>query len=233
MADTDSVFVSGLKDQEQAKKLESFINKKYDEYAKSQGLKEHRLKIEFEAFSPRTIMVKKKRYAMKLDDGTYKVAGFQMKRSDTQPFARTFQENVIHMILEGADKKSIREYYHQMKQEVLKGDHNETIGIPSKVTKNLDEYADGFKIRGALYSNEHLNKNLGAGDKFIIYRINHIQPGTTPTDSIALEYDEPIPEEYTVDTKVHWERINKTVLPLLTDIGALEKTKQASLGDFL
>ena len=70
-------------------------------------------------------------------------------------------------------------------------------------------------------------------DEIIIYRINHIQPGTTPTDSIALEYDEPIPEEYTVDTKVHWERINKTVLPLLTDIGALEKTKQASLGDFL
>ena len=113
--DTDSVFVSGINDTDAARELESAINSKYNDYVSTFGIKEHRLQIEFEAFAPRALMVKKKRYAMRLDDGTNKIAGFQLKRSDTQPLARRLQETVINYILDGAKAPEVIEWYNKEK----------------------------------------------------------------------------------------------------------------------
>lgn len=225
--DTDSVFVSGIPSTDVASTLESTINKSYDVYAKQCSLDNHRLKIEFEGYATRTIMVAKKRYAMKLDDGTYKIAGFQMKRSDTPPLAREVQENIIHMILDGAKLKEAYDYYYDTKADVMKGLCNDYIGTPRKFTKALDQYQTNYAITGALYSNEYLDKHIGAGDKCIIYHIkNHPE-----TDSIALESGDKIPEGFIVDTKKHWERINKSLDKLLGDF--LPKDKQQSLAAFL
>jgi DNA polymerase elongation subunit (family B) len=212
--------------------LESIINTAYDDFVSDIGLSSHRLRIEFEEFATKTIMVKKKRYAMKLADGRYKIAGFQLKRSDTQPLTKEVQESVLHRILSGAAKEEVRGYYYQIKDEVLGGQHIETIGIPRKFTKGLDKYADSTAVRGANYSNTHFDTHIGAGDKCFIYHIKHVT-GSDPTDAIALEDDQSIPEGFTVDITKHWERINKALYPLLDDLGMLEKTKQQSLEAFL
>jgi len=231
--DTDSVFVAGINNSDDAVILESTINRSYDTYIRdSIGTEIHRLRIEFEDFATRAIMVKKKRYAMKLADGRYKIAGFQLKRSDTQPLTKEVQETILHQILSGKNKTETREYYHRIKDEVLSGEHKYEIGIPRKFTKGLDKYADGTAIRGASYSNQHFDTHIGAGDKCLIYHIKHT--GThEPTDAIALEDDMEIPEGYTIDIRKHWERIDKALYPLLDDLGILDKQKQQSLEAFL
>ena len=225
--------MSGLKDKEQGDRLEAFINKGFDNYAKSQGLKKHRLRIEFEAFATRAIMVAKKRYAMKLSDGRYKIAGFQLKRSDAQIITKEVQETILHQILSGANKKETREYYHRIKDEILSGEHQYEIGIPHKFTKRLDKYADSSAIRGAYFSNEHLGTHIGAGDKCLIYHIKQIRAGLPTTTTLALEDDMEIPEGYTIDIRKHWERMEKALLPLLNDLDILEKSKQVNLSDFI
>jgi DNA polymerase elongation subunit (family B) len=233
--DTDSVFVAGIPNTSTATNLESIINTSYDKYANTCGLSTHRLKIEFEEFATRAIMVKKKRYAMKLADGRYKIAGFQLKRSDTQPLTKTVQETILHQILSGAGKKETRDFYHDIKAGVLRGDWNSDIGIPRKFTKRLDKYADGTAIRGALYSNKHFGTHIGAGDKCLIYHIKHVTGGE-PTDAIAISGDSvflEVPPNYIIDIRKHWERIDKALFPLLDDLGILEKQKQTGLDAFL
>lgn len=229
--DTDSVFVSGIPSVDHASRLEHSINEAYDAFAKKHSLNTHRLKIEFEEFTTKAIMVKKKRYAMKREDGTYKIAGFQLKRSDTQPLTKRVQEDILHAILSGNPKTEVRDYYYKIKDEVLSGQHTKEIGIPRKFTKELDQYADSTAIRGAIFSNNTLSTHIGAGDKCYIYHVKYSAIGVT--DAIALEDGMNIPEGITVDYKKHWERIDKALYPLLDDLGMLEKTKQSSLEAFL
>lgn len=231
--DTDSVFVSGIPNSDSAAILESSINERYDAYARNHGVSSHRLQIEFEAFSPVTLMVKKKRYAMRLDDGTNKIAGFQMKRSDTQPLARTMQEKVLNYILDGAKATEVMEWYDKMKDDALNGAYDIEIGIPRKFTKSLDKYSDGYAIRGALYANKHLGKNFGAGDKVTTYHIKNTDISLKATDAIALDYEEEVPPQFLIDRKKHWTRIEKALLPLLNDAKLIQKTKQVGLEDFL
>jgi DNA polymerase I len=226
--DTDSVFVSGIPNTNDANKLESAINKRYNDYASNHNLDSHRLRIEFEAFAPRALLVKKKRYAMKLDDGTYKIAGFQMKRSDTQPLAKELQEKILHMILEGASVRDVQSYYKNIRDEVYQKMHIEKIGIPRKFTKDLDEYNGGYAIEGAIYANQHFSKNFGAGDKVVSYHIKYVL-GHEPTQSLCLEYGDPIPRGFTVDIKKHWDRIDKAITPLLEDVGLASIDVQTTL----
>ena len=230
--DTDSVFVAGIPDIDTANMLEKDINARYDSYISDIGLDNHRLRIEFEEFATRAIMVKKKRYAMKLADGRYKIAGFQLKRSDTQPLTKGVQETILHQILSGAGKKKTRDYYHKIKEDVLDGKYDEEIGIPRKFTKGLDKYANNTAVRGASYSNNHFGTHIGAGDKCLVYHIKHTGRSES-TDAIALENDMEIPEGFIIDIRKHWERIDKALYPLLDDLGILEKTKQQSLEAFL
>jgi DNA polymerase-2 len=231
--DTDSVFVSGIQSIHNAELLETDINAHYDSYIRDIGLTSHRLRIEFEDFASRAIMVAKKRYAMKLSDGGYKIAGFQLKRSDTQALTKEVQEAFLHDILSGTPKKEIRNHYYKIKEGVLAGKFNQQIGIPRKFTKRLDKYADGTAIRAASYSNKHFNTNIGAGDKCLIYHIKLVTINMDDTDSIALEDGMTIPDGFNIDYKKHWARIDKALFPLLDDLGILEKEKQSSLEAFL
>jgi DNA polymerase I len=68
--DTDSVFVKGVKDKEEAKELMNKINKSYDDFVRPYGLEKHRFEIEFEEFVEIGIFSgKKKKYALKTDNG--------------------------------------------------------------------------------------------------------------------------------------------------------------------
>ena len=87
-----------------------------------------------------------------------------------------------------------------------------------------------------------MGKSFGAGDKVIYYHIKYAPVGINDPkgakmvkapDAIALEYGEDIPEGYIINTKKHWERIEKAIVPLLDEIGCLDSTVQQTLGEFL
>ncbi len=231
-ADTDSVMIAGVKTEEDGYKIETCINKCVKKYIEKEGVKDNRLNFEFEEYIERGIWVAKKRYACKKFNGSYKIMGFQMVRSDTQSLTKKVQETILHDILSGTSNKEIRDYYYNIKDGVLKGEYNSEIGIPRKFTKELDKYANSTAVRGASYSNNVFNTNIGAGDKCLIYHIKHTG-SSEPTDAIALTDDMTIPEGYTIDIKKHWERIDKALLPVLNDLDILEKEKQTGLDAFL
>jgi len=239
--DTDSVFVSGLPNASVAQSLEHTLNASYNLYARDHGLTEHRLRIEFEKFATRAIMVGKKRYALKIGDDEYIIKGFQMVRSDAQQKTKDIQENIIHKILDGATNKDIREYFLAEKDKILRGNDLNGIAIPRKFTKALDEYAFNTSIEAAKFSNRNFKTNFGKGDKIVFYHIKYAPTGINNPDepkeedvpiAIAVEHGGKIPDGYIIDVKKHWERINKSIVPLLDEIGCLDPTKQKTLGDF-
>ena len=242
--DTDSVFVANIPDTAHAERLEQILNGNYNDYAHTNNLEEHRFRIEFEKFGTRAILVGKKRYAMKTEGGEYIVKGFQMVRSDAQQKTKDIQEEIIHRILDGATGTDIRNYYLKEKDKILSGGKNsiQGIGIPRKFTKSLEDYANNTAVKSAQYSNKYLGKSFGAGDKVIYYHIKYAPVGINDPkgakmvkapDAIALEYGEDIPEGYIINTKKHWERIEKAIVPLLDEIGCLDSTVQQTLGEFL
>jgi len=240
--DTDSIMISGVESREEGELLEAKLNKAVEKYAKEEGIIDNRLHIEFEAYAIRAIFAGKKRYAMKLDDGSYKIRGFQLVRSDAQGKTKDIQENIIHKILDGASNKDIRTYYLGEKDKILQGSSLDGLGIPRKFTKDLNLYANNVAVEAAKYSNRNLKKNFGAGDKVIFYHIKYAPVGMNNPDhpeedndvpvAIAVEHGESLPDGYIVNVKKHWQRIEKSILPLLDEIGCLEKTKQVSLSDF-
>ena len=242
--DTDSVFVANIPDTAHAERLEQILNGNYNDYAHTNNLEEHRFRIEFEKFGTRAILVGKKRYAMKTEGGEYIVKGFQMVRSDAQQKTKDIQEEIIHRILDGATGTDIRNYYLKEKDKILSGGKTsiQGIGIPRKFTKSLEDYANNTAVKSAQYSNKYLGKSFGAGDKVIYYHIKYAPVGINDPkgakmvkapDAIALEYGEDIPEGYIINTKKHWERIEKAIVPLLDEIGCLDSTVQQTLGEFL
>jgi DNA polymerase elongation subunit (family B) len=227
--DTDSIMLSGIESREEGEQLEIKLNKAVEKYAEEQGIIDNRLHIEFEAYATRAIFAGKKRYGMKLDDGTYKIRGFQLVRSDSQQKTKELQEEIIHKILDGASDKDIRNYYNAEKDKIISGNSLKGLAIPRKFTKPLSEYANNIAVKAAQFSNKEFNKNISSGDKVIFY---HIKQSPTGTLAIALDLGEKLPDGYIVDVKKHWNRINKAIKPLLDDLGILEKTKQNSLDAF-
>jgi DNA polymerase elongation subunit (family B) len=227
--DTDSLMISGVESREEGEQLEIKLNKAVEKYAKEQGIIDNRLHIEFEAYATRAIFAGKKRYGMKLDDGTYKIRGFQLVRSDAQQKTKEFQEEIIHKILDGASDKEIRNYYNSEKDKIIAGNSLYGLAIPRKFTKPLNEYANNVAVQAAEFSNKEFDKNIGKDDKIVFY---HIKQSPTGTLAIALELGEKLPKGYIVDVKKHWQRIEKAIRPLLDDLDILEKTKQNSLDAF-
>jgi len=240
--DTDSIMVSGIESREEGEQLENKLNKAVEQYAEEQEILDNRLRIEFEAYAIRAVFAGKKRYAMKLEDGSYKIRGFQMVRSDAQQKTKEIQEEVIHRILDGATNVDIREYYLRQKDKILSGQIY-GIGIPRHFKKKLEDYANNVAVKAAEFSNKYLDKNIGAGDKILYYHIKYAPVGINDPNgakmikeapnAIALDYGDEIPDGYIVNSKKHWERIEKAIVPLLEEIGCLDNTVQQTLGDFL
>jgi DNA polymerase elongation subunit (family B) len=226
--DTDSSFIKGISSGE-ITVFQEYINNKITEKALKDGTNDNRLNLEFEDMFKSIFLVSKKRYIGKRDDGTYKNRGFQFLRSDTQELAKDMQEKILHDILEGASKKKIRDFYYEMKSDALKGLYNKELGIPRKFTKDLDEYDENYAVRGALNANKFLNRNYGNGDKVVVYHIKYTNNHSFNIQSLALDYDEEIPEGIVIDKKKLWERVEKAIRPLLDDMGILEETKQTTL----
>lgn len=180
--DTDSIFIkANAKNYGEAYNdgvaLRDMIMKEIPIYLKQFGVQERSIFVlNLEAVFDRLFLMTgkegkatKKRYCGRIinADGTtkLKVTGLDTKRSDTSLYAGEFQSFLLTTLLEGKSKG-------QLKDIILKKINEldtlplTSIGVPSAVTKNFNEYkVNAIQKKAALNSNELLGTNYDYGSK--------------------------------------------------------------------
>jgi len=242
--DTDSVMLELGPDVERAEALEeseaieSHINDAYDRFATEElNADAHRFEIEFEKLYRRFFQAgAKKRYAGHIvwkegkDVDDIDITGFEYKRSDIAPITKEVQREVIEMIVTGEDLEDIKEYLHNVIEDVKSGDVSlEAIGIPGGIGKRLDNYeTDTAHVRGAKYANMLFETNFDKGSKPKRLYLKKVHPGYVSRveseqdlansdrfdafkrdpDVVCFEYPDQIPDEFEVD----WEKMLEKTL---------------------
>jgi len=172
---------------------------------------------------------KKKRYAGHIvwkegkDVDDVDITGFEYKRSDIAPVTKEVQREVIERIVYGEDLENIRSYVSGVIDDFLAGEYSyDEIAIPGGIGKKLDAYeTDTAQVRGAKYANELFGTNFSSGSKPKRLYLEGVHPsfferveeerGLDPRedplygefkrdpDVICFEYDDQIPEAFSVD----------------------------------
>ncbi len=197
--DTDSTYIQfnekfqSLDDIiKEAERLLVLLNKEYNKWCKAKGVINPTIDIKFEKIYKRFLTGSKKRWAGyllwregKIDEGI-DIAGFNVRRSDSSNFTRKFQKEVLEKLLKGAPKEEIQKYIYDEYQKLINFKYDyETIGIPTKLNKPVEEYKTNLPVcRGSKWSNEHLNTMFKVGDKFLMLWCCNIP------DVICFEYNE-------------------------------------------
>lgn len=252
--DTDSIFVQFPKGTDAVKlgiELCDEINIKLDEYTKKYDLDKHYFKLEFEKVYKSMLIGAKKRYAGWLMWKSEKEAdlidfvGFEVRRSDSSALAREIQKTFLTILLKGTNlDDSLFEAYKYVLNEAkkimrLEYDY-EKIAIPSKLEKDISKYGiTAPRLRGATWSNENLNTNYSAGDKFLMLWVDK---NKMKTDAICFDnllqlekLDIHLDMDKMLDVTIFMKL--RTIMEALGREGELELLKmrlkgQKSLGDF-
>ena len=228
-------------------KAANYVNGSYDSYMEDKFWIDdpsmHKMEVEIESYADSLFFLRdfksndenkgiKKRYSQLVtwDEGeiienpTPATKGFELVRSDTANITTRVQEHVLELILKQDEpKESVREYVREEWEGATSGDVDlSDIGIPSAISKPLDEYGGPNKngnyttpqphIRGAKYANAHIQgESISSGDKPLFFYTDRV------------EY--PYPDVYVYDTD--WERggatslDSDTVLELGRDMDAI------------
>ncbi|MFC6951344.1 DNA-directed DNA polymerase [Halorubellus litoreus] len=212
---------------------------------------------------------KKKRYAGHIvwkegkDVDDVDITGFEYKRSDIAAVTKEVQKDVIERIVYGEDLENIRSYVSEVIDEFLAGEYSyDEIAIPGGIGKKLDNYdTDTAQVRGAKYANLLFGTNFSSGSKPKRLYLEGVHPsyferveeelGLDPRenplygefkrdpDVICFEYDDQIPEEFSVDYE---KMLDKTLKgPIARVIEALGMSwdevktgqEQTGLGSFM
>nr|WP_227134906.1 DNA polymerase domain-containing protein [Halorubellus salinus] len=212
---------------------------------------------------------KKKRYAGHIvwkegkDVDDVDITGFEYKRSDIAAVTKEVQKDVIERIVYGEDLENIRSYVSGVIDEFLAGEYSyDEIAIPGGIGKKLDNYdTDTAQVRGAKYANLLFGTNFSSGSKPKRLYLESVHPsyferveeelGLDPRenplygefkrdpDVICFEYDDQIPEEFSVDYE---KMLDKTLKgPIARVIEALDMSwdevktgqEQTGLGSFM
>lgn len=157
--DTDSLFVSGVSRTE----FESFVcwcnEELYPELLKTVGCTRNEIKLAYEKQFERVVFVSAKRYAGKFlhykgkeatADSKPEIKGLEFKRGDTARLARSLQEDVIGMLMDGQERSDI---YREKVERTL--DHvmneplpSEEVVVAKALSKPLKEYSTKVKKDG-------------------------------------------------------------------------------------
>jgi len=170
--DTDSVLIEvGENPVEKGKKIEETVNSLFDQMAVEESWR-FVPRIEFEKVYERILFHgKKKRYAgmrvwnkgaaiRELD-----IKGFEARRSDAAKWSRYAQKQLLDYILSGAGENQISIF---IKELVAKASSEplESIGLPQKVAKPLEEYYRPSSKKGLYYYDHIFNKTPLSGERY-------------------------------------------------------------------
>lgn len=169
----------------------------------------------------------KKRYAGRLcrKDGKavddLDVTGFEAARSDVMERTAAVQGDVIKMVLAGADFQQVSDYVRQQVEQIdAAADDFHEIGLPMALGQPLSEYGNTPRARAARYSNRHLDREFGAGDKPFVYYVKRTPTFQSETDVIALEWHEALPDGYELDRQRTIEKAFEGALtPIVEEMG--------------
>jgi len=172
--DTDSIYLltpfdNTEKVKSEAKKLATFINKRYDDLAKSRNIDHHIFNLDFEKLYKTIMFVKakskegaaKKNYGglmvyykgVDFPDGKLDVKGFD--RSDSSRISRKLRKKVVELICRQKDKQLIAKLIRKVVYKIAHLEYElEEISFPKGIKQRLDEYGNQDWIRGARWTNE-------------------------------------------------------------------------------
>lgn len=145
------------------------------------------------------------------------VTGFESQRSDTPEITAEIQEEMIERVLAGHGFEELSAYLGGMVERIRTLDLPVwKIANPGVLNKPLAQYGNTQTARACRYSNEHLDHDWRDGDDPWVYYIRRTPPMTEDTDVLALEWGEPIPDGYVLDTgKVVQKKVEKPLEPIL------------------
>lgn len=155
--DTDSIHVHCEVDTlveaiEIGYKLEADINKSFDNFVKTYGIKEHKFSFKMEAIAETALYKAKKRYAMNIvwEDGVtlpdikQKIVGLETERSDSPEITSKVMKRVLKMILSETDNNKILRYINKHAKRITDGKLTPyEIGLPKSIKKTPKEYFTG------------------------------------------------------------------------------------------
>lgn len=187
-----------------------YVNNSYDEFMAEQFWIQdpdmHKMEVEIESYADSLFFLRdfkssdpnkgvKKRYSQLVtwDEGEVienpepATKGFELVRSDTAEITGEVQKGVLHRILkEDEPKDSVQPYLKENWDNATSGNVEPgRIGIPSAISKPLDEYGGPNKngkymtpqphIRGAKYANAHIaGETITSGDKPLMFYIDRV-----------------------------------------------------------
>ena len=191
-------------------KAAQYVNASYDEFMEDEFWIDdpsmHKMEVEIESYADSLFFLRdfksndpnkgiKKRYSQRVtwDEGTIisdptpATKGFELVRSDTANITSRVQEGVLQRILEEeTPEDSVSSYLKENWDAAVNGETDlEDIGIPSAISKPLDEYGGPNKngnymtpqphIRGAKYANAHIDEeSISSGDKPLFFYVSRV-----------------------------------------------------------
>lgn len=172
---------------------------------------------------------KKKRYAgmivwkegKYLDEPEISITGFEYRRADSMEVTEEMQQEVIEMILRGAEFQEVSEYIMGVIDEIDKNsDDIRKFALPGSINKDLDDYPNRQVPRACKYSNAHLGYEFSEGDDPFVYLIKDTPSGLPKSDVVAFEWHEEIPEGFVLNTEAIIERgIRKPIDLIINEVG--------------
>ena len=225
--------------------IEKLLNDSYIEFIKQFNATESLLHVDLKKMYAKWFQGgKKKRYAGTIiwDGGKYidpliDITGFDAKRSSTPPYARKIQKELLWRLLT-EDLTSVEKFIKECYQDIInKKIPIEDLGIPIRLSK--EEYAGNpIHYRAVVYSNMNMGTDFGAGAKIKYYYVKSIK-GKPPTDVVALDVDDKVPDIIEIDMSEHIRRCFELPLkPIVEAIGLkfdeiIGKTRTVSLMQFM
>jgi hypothetical protein len=191
-------------------KAAQYVNDSYDQFMHEEFWIDdpsmHKMEVEIESYADAIFFLRdfksndpnkgvKKRYSQLVtwDEGTIisnpsaETKGFELVRSDTANITTRVQEHVLELLLKQDEPKdAIREYLIDEWEQSTSGEVDlSDIGIPSAISKPLDEYGGPNKngnyttpqphIRGAKYANAHVSgESISSGDKPLFFYTDRV-----------------------------------------------------------
>jgi len=167
------------------------------------GTDRHCISFEFEKVYKRYLQGgKKKRYAghivwkegKEVDD--IQITGFESNRSDSTESGALCQTKTLDIILSGGGFDDVSEFVRAEIEEMKTSFNTKKHGLPKPYNP---PYEPNLPIvRGVKYANEHMGYNWKGGDKTRLVYVRQVKPGLPPTDVIAIDWKDDVPEGFMI-----------------------------------
>lgn len=228
MGDTDSVFFT-ISEEDNIEEILDMLNKFIKKILKDELDAKALLELEKDKLFTSLVVLTKKRYGGKKEDGTYEFKGMEIVKRDQPIVTVQIQEGLLKKVLNGSSKKEIRDYFIEYCDN-FNSKTVEEIAIQPKVSKKPEQFkSPSYHLKAFVYSKDILNIPLEIGRRFYLVYVNEI-PDEYPNvftlttkeeskqynvEAIGFRKADEIPKGFKVDYE---KMLEKTIMNKSSDI---------------